>query len=80
MSAFFAHQLPFGPKKTILAKVYLVQKGGGYKYRHGHFVLHKCAKYTDCCAIRCAKNCDLQLNRLQLAPKYSVFCTEMQCN
>ncbi len=29
MSAFFAHQLPFGPKKSILAKVYLVQKGGG---------------------------------------------------
>jgi len=29
MSAFFARQLPFGPKKTILAKVYLVQNGGG---------------------------------------------------
>ena len=29
MSGFFAHQLPFGPKKTILAKVYLVQKEGG---------------------------------------------------
>ena len=29
MSAFFAHQLPFGLKKTILAKVYLVQKEGG---------------------------------------------------
>ena len=26
MSAFFAHQLPFGLKKTILAKVCLVQK------------------------------------------------------
>ena len=29
MSAFFARQLPFDPKKTILAKVYLVQKEGG---------------------------------------------------
>ena len=29
MSAFFAHQLPFGPKKAILAKVHLVQKEGG---------------------------------------------------
>jgi len=29
MSALFAHQLPFGPKKSILAEVYLVQKGGG---------------------------------------------------
>ena len=29
MSAFFAHQLPFGPKKSILAEVYLVQNGGG---------------------------------------------------
>ena len=26
MSGFFAHQLPFGSKKTILAKVYWVQK------------------------------------------------------
>jgi len=29
MSAFSAHQLPFGPKKSILAKVHLVQKEGG---------------------------------------------------
>ena len=29
MSAFFARQLPFGPKKSILAKVHLVQKEGG---------------------------------------------------